>query len=125
MPLTMIAWRDVCALEEIWPDCGAAALIGAQQIAIFRIGEDQVYALSNFDPFSQAFVLARGIVGDRGGRLKVASPIYKQSFDLRTGECLDDPAVAVPAYPARVRAGRIEIAVPDDAGGGGQAGDRS
>jgi nitrite reductase (NADH) small subunit len=112
----MTAWRDVCALEEILPDCGAAALIDAQQIAIFRIGQDQVYALSNFDPFSQAFVLARGIVGDRAGRLKVASPINKQSFDLRTGECLDVPAVAVPAYPARVRAGRIEIAVPDDPG---------
>jgi nitrite reductase (NADH) small subunit len=123
--MTMTAWRDVCALEEILPDCGAAALIDAQQIAIFRIGEDDVYALSNFDPSSEAFVLSRGIVGDRAGRLKVASPITKQNFDLRTGECLDNPAVAVPTYPARVRAGRIEIAVLDDTSGGERAGDRS
>jgi nitrite reductase (NADH) small subunit len=39
----------------------------------------------------------------------VASPVFKQSFDLRTGQCLDDPAVSVHSYPARVRAGRVEI----------------
>ena len=58
---------------------------------------------SNFDPFSKAFVLSRGIVGDRAGVPKVASPIFKQSFDLRTGRCLDDPAVAVRVYPVRLR----------------------
>ena len=36
-------------------------------------------------------MISRGIVGDRGGVPKIASPIFKQSFDLRTGQCLDDP----------------------------------
>ena len=104
-------WVDVCALEDITPDTGVAALLAGRQIAIVRVGDgDQVYAVDNFDPFSHAFVIARGIVGDRAGVPKIASPIFKQSFDLRTGRCLDDPSVAVPVWPARVRDGRVEVA---------------
>ena len=103
-------WRDVCGLDEILPQTGVCALLGPKQVAIFRVGQgDEVYALSNFDPFSKAFVLSRGILGDRAGVPKVASPVFKQSFDLRTGRCLDDPSVEVRSYPARVRAGRVEV----------------
>jgi len=113
-----LTWVDVCALEDIWPNSGVAALLGGKQIAIVRFGDgDQVYALANFDPFSDAFVIARGIVGDRAGRPKIASPIYKQNFDLETGVCLDDPNVVLATYPARVRGGRIEVAVSPEASG--------
>ena len=105
----MMPWLDICALDDIIPNTGVCALVGQRQVAIFRAGSDEVYALSNFDPFGKAFVLSRGIVGDRGGIPKVASPLFKQSFDLRTGQCLDDPSVAVPAYRARARAGRVEL----------------
>ena len=75
-------------------------------------GEDeQIFAVGNYDPFSHAFVIARGIVGDRGGVPKIASPIFKQSFDLTTGQCLDDPNVRLPSYPTRVRDGRVAVAV--------------
>jgi nitrite reductase (NADH) small subunit len=105
------AWSDVCALEAIIPDTGVCALIHGLQIAVFRVGgDDRLYALGNFDPFSKAMVLSRGIIGDRKGTAKVASPIYKQSFALATGQCLDDPTVRVPAYPVRLRAGRVEVA---------------
>lgn len=109
-PEAPVEWRDACALDDIPAACGVAVLMGDRQIALVRPGEGEaVYALSNFDPFSQAFVIARGIVGDRGGRPKIASPIYKQSFDLETGACFDDPLVRLPVYPARVREGRVEI----------------
>ncbi len=111
------AWVDVCALEEITPDTGVAALVGGRQIAVVRVGDGaEVYAVGNFDPFSRAFVIARGIVGDRGGVPKIASPIFKQSFDLRTGQCLDDPAVRLPSYPVRVAGGRVAIAALPDRG---------
>jgi len=110
--VTEAAWRAVCALDDIVPNTGVCALVGRQQIAVVRVGPaDDVYAIANFDPFSEAFVLARGIVGDRGGVPKIASPIYKQSFDLRTGVCLDDPTVTVPVWPARVRDGQVEVEV--------------
>jgi nitrite reductase (NADH) small subunit len=100
----------VCLLASIAPDSGVCALVGGEQVAVFRVG-DRVHAIGNRDPFSGAAVLSRGLVGDRGGLPKVASPIFKQSFSLETGICLDDPAVSVPVYPARVRDGTVEIAV--------------
>ena len=108
-------WTDVCALDDVLPGTGGAALVEGQQIAIVRSRDGRVFALSNFDPFSKAFVIARGIVGDKGGVVKIASPIYKQSFSLETGECLDDPSVRLATYPVRVVGGRIQVAVAEGA----------
>ncbi|HVF73711.1 MAG TPA: nitrite reductase small subunit NirD [Acidimicrobiales bacterium] len=105
-------WVPVAPLERLGVDRGAGAMVGPWQVAVFRVAGDDVYALSNFDPFSQAYVLSRGIVGTRGDVPKVASPVYKQSFDLRTGVCLDDPAVAVRVFPVRVVEGVVEVGVP-------------
>jgi nitrite reductase (NADH) small subunit len=112
-PAPVLAWIDICAVDDIVPDTGVCALVGARQVAIVRVGggADRLYAIDNFDPFAKAFVLSRGIVGDKGGVPKLASPIYKHSFDLRTGQCLDDAAVRVQVHPLRVRAGRVELGV--------------
>ena len=103
-------WVTVCSVEAIAPNTGVNALVGTEQVAIFRIGAtDEVYATGNFDPFSKAFVMSRGILGDRKGVLKVASPIYKQNFNLKTGVCLDDETVTIPVYPVRVVNRQVEI----------------
>jgi nitrite reductase (NADH) small subunit len=109
-------WIDVCAVEDITPHTGVAVLVRDVQIAVVRVGDGQgdderIFAVGNYDPFSHAFVIARGIVGDRGGVPKIASPIFKQSFDLATGQCLDDAAVRIPTYPTRVRDGRVCICI--------------
>ena len=111
MTLVTETWVDVCPVDVIVPGRGVCALVNGHQIAVFRV-DGELFALSNFDPFSSAFVLSRGIVGSRRDRLKVASPIYKQNFDLRTGECLDDPTVAVPTYAVRAVDGRVQVAAP-------------
>ncbi|MGH8454944.1 MAG: nitrite reductase small subunit NirD [Nevskiales bacterium] len=103
---------DICALEDINPDMGVCALVEGRQIAIFRVGEtDEVHAIGAFDPNSGANVLWRGIVGDLKGHLVVASPIYKQHFDLKTGECIEDPNSSVRPYPAGVRDGRVWVRI--------------
>ena len=81
-----------------------------EQVAIFRIG-NEVFAISNYDPFSKAYVLSRGIVGDRQGIPKVASPIYKQNFNLITGECLDDDSVSVAVFPVRIVDGQVQVGI--------------
>ncbi len=56
--------------------------------------------------------MSRGIVGSRGPVPTVASPLHKQVYDLRTGECLDVPGVALPVYPVRVSGDSVvEVAV--------------
>lgn len=107
---TQIRWRPVCHYERLETERGVAALLDGAQVALFRTHDGSVYAVGNVDPFSGAAVLSRGIVGDRGGVPTVASPVYKQAFDLRDGRCLDDDAVCVPSYPVRVVDGVVEIA---------------
>lgn len=103
-------WTTVCEFDALLPDAGVRALVGNAQVAVFRLSQpDGVYAIDAFDPFSSAPVLSRGIVGDVKGQLVVASPIYKQHFDLRTGRCLEDDTVAVPTYPVRVVDGHVQV----------------
>lgn len=101
-------WHRICALQDILPESGAAALVDGEEVAVFRV-RDAVFAIGNYDPASDANVLARGIVGDIGGEIVVASPIYKQHFSLITGRCLEEPRFAVPAYMAEVRDGEIWV----------------
>jgi nitrite reductase (NADH) small subunit len=106
-------WHDVCDASDLEVDRGVCALIEGHQVAIFSVSScGGVLAVGNHDPFSRANVIARGIVGTAGERPVVASPVYKQRFDLRTGACLDDAGVSIPVYPVRIVGGRVEVALP-------------
>lgn len=110
--LVDLRWETVCPVGRLLPERGAAALVADVQVALFRLHDGTVHAIGNIDPISGAAVLSRGIVGDRAGVPTVASPVYKQSFSLLTGRCLDDPGVAVPVYPVRVHDGRLQVGIP-------------
>lgn len=103
-----MSWKTVCNINDINPNAGVAALIGELQVAIFRV-QDQVYAIGNKDPFSQANVLSRGIVGNLSEALVVASPIYKQHFNLETGACLEDDTVSVPLFQVRTEGDQVQV----------------
>lgn len=107
-----LKWETVCDVGRLLPERGVAALLGRVQVAVFLTHDGSVHAIGNVDPISGAAVLSRGIVGDRGGVPTVASPVYKQAFDLVTGRCLDDKTAFVPVYPVRVADGRVQIGLP-------------
>lgn len=110
-PPTPTAWIDVCALADLEVDRGVGALIDGRPVALFRCSPwDELFAIGNIDPYSSASVLSRGIVGSVGHRPVVASPVFKNRFDLHTGASVDDPAVAVPVYPIRTVGGRVQVA---------------
>jgi nitrite reductase (NADH) small subunit len=88
-----------------------AALLHGVQVALFRLIEGDVFAIGNQDPIGGAYVMSRGIVGTRGGVPVVASPLFKQAYDLRTGECLDVPGIAVPTFGVRCHDGLILVSV--------------
>ncbi len=106
-----MTWTGVCDYDDLQPERGVAALLGGEQVALFRMFDGRLYAIGNQDPFTGAFVLSRGIVGTRGDIPTVASPLHKQVFDLRTGACLDDGRRHVPVFPVRRRDGRVEVKV--------------
>jgi nitrite reductase (NADH) small subunit len=108
----MRSFRPICPYERLPVDRGVAALVEGSQVALFRTHDGALHAVSNLDPFSGAMVLARGILGSRGARVTVTSPVYKQAFDLTSGECLEDPAVRLDVHPVRVRDGVVEVALP-------------
>lgn len=102
-------WVEVCKLADIVPDTGVCALVNGRQIAVFRLADNSVHAIDNFDPFSRANVLSRGIVGDLKGELVVASPVYKQHFNLLTGHCVEEADVCVAVFQTRVDGDRVLV----------------
>lgn len=105
-------WIAVCSLDDIVPNTGVCALINNLQIAIFHVVDSasRIFAIDNYDPNADAAVLSRGLVGSLNERVVVASPLYKQHFDLQTGECIEAPEHSVNAYPTRIYDGKVWIA---------------
>ncbi|RDI99820.1 nitrite reductase (NAD(P)H) small subunit [Dyella solisilvae] len=107
--MTQIDWTTVCQIDEIVPNTGVCALVGGEQVAVFRLGDGALFAIDNIDPNSGASVLSRGLLGSLGERVVVASPIYKQHFDLRSGECLEAPEHGVRAWQVRREGDAIQV----------------
>lgn len=124
-----LLWHAVCPVDDLLPERGVAALVDGVQVALFLLAQPHegrsVFALQNFDPFSGAYVMSRGIVGTRGGVPTAASPIYKQIFSLVTGECLaladKEPKGGhgpdLTAYPVQVRDGVVHVGTPGTTAG--------
>ena len=99
----------VCRVDQVPREGGVSALVQGASVAIIRTHDGNVHAIGNYDPCGRAAVLSRGIVGTRGDVPFVASPLHKQAYDLRTGQCLDDAAVRVPTYDVRVTDGIVHV----------------
>ncbi|RKT19132.1 nitrite reductase (NADH) small subunit [Streptomyces sp. 1114.5] len=84
-------WQTVCTLADLQPGRGVAVLLpDHDQVALFRDRAGTLHAVDNLDPFSGAPVLSRGLLGNRGDRPTLISPMYKQVYDLTDGRCLDE-----------------------------------
>lgn len=107
----MVQWIDVCSVDDLQPDSGVCALVEGEQVAIFWMPDPDatVYAIGNYDPFGKANVLSRGLIGDINGQPVVASPLYKQHFNLQTGICLEDETVKIPVYAIRIENSRVQV----------------
>ena len=102
-------WRRVCLVDDLEPAWGEAALIAGRQIALFRTGANEVFAVAHEDPATGAHVMARGILGSRGARRTIASPLHKEVYDLETGECFSTPGLSLATFSTRITDGFIEI----------------
>ena len=106
----MSDWITVCSESDLTPNTGLCALLGDEQVAIFYCGKTgRLFAVSNYDPIGEANVLSRGIMGSIGEAVVVASPLYKQHFNLETGECLEDSGHMLKTYPVRLHGGEVQM----------------
>jgi nitrite reductase (NADH) small subunit len=119
----MTTWTPVCRLDELEVLWGEAVLVDDRQFALFRLPGDRLHAVSNEDPATGSQVLSRGIVGSRGDRVTIASPLHKQVYDLETGECYSAPQYRLPVIGVRVIDGVVEIDVCFDRSEADRAGD--
>lgn len=95
------------------PEQGAAVLLpDGTAAAVFLLYDGTAAAVGNIDPYYSAPVICHGIVGDRAGAPTVASPLGRQVFCLRTGRCLDDPAVSLPVYNVEEAGDVIVLSTP-------------
>lgn len=111
----------VCGIDDLEVERGRAALIGTEQVALFRLRDGTVHAVSNLDPFSGAHVISRGIVGTKGDAPTIASPMHKQVFDLRTGACLDSqgkPEAHLSVWPVRIDDRDVFVLAPSHSSNG-------
>jgi len=108
----MSKWIDICAVTDLQADSGVCALVKGKQVAIFYMPKDNaVYAIDNYDPFGKVHVLSRGLIGDIKGEPMISSPLYKQHFSLKTGQCFEDEAVKNDVYVIRIENNRVEISI--------------
>lgn len=106
----MIHWQTICDKSELVQNTGVCALFKNKQVAIFLCGyTDTLYAIDNYDPIGKAYVLSRGILGSLGDKAVIASPLYKQHFCLKSGECIEDESISVATYPVRCHEGSVQL----------------
>ena len=96
-------WLDIGALTEI-PLRGARTVPvhGGEEIAVFRTGDDRVYALVNRCPHKRG-PLSQGIVHGEA----VTCPLHNWNISLATGEALGADRGCTPTIPVKVDAGRV------------------
>jgi nitrite reductase (NADH) small subunit len=98
-----MSWIDIGAVEDI-PLRGARKIktrLGC--VALFRTGEDEVYAASDTCPHKGG-PLSEGILHGQS----VTCPLHNWVFDLNTGQARGEEG-QIATYPVRVEAGRLLI----------------
>lgn len=104
----MTNWIDIGTLNDI-PQRGARTVRfeGAKEIAVFRTGDDKVFALVNECPHKKG-PLSQGIVHGHS----VACPLHNWNIALGSGEAQGPDSGCTPTVPVREENGRILLAHP-------------
>jgi len=63
-------------------------------------------------PHKNALVLSRGILGNVGETPKVACPLHKKPFSLKSGESLSGEDYSLKVFPIKVKTGKVLVELP-------------
>ncbi|MEM6905564.1 MAG: nitrite reductase small subunit NirD [Pseudomonadota bacterium] len=98
----MTTWLDIGALDDIPPRGARVVKTRAGCIAVFRTGDDEVFALDDRCPHKGG-PLSEGIVHGRA----VTCPLHNWVIGFEAGEVQGPDQGKVATYPARVEGGRV------------------
>lgn len=113
LPVLRRQWVRVASTDEVPAEGGIAVKYGDAQIAVYYLAaRGEWYATQNQCPHKNEMVLARGIVGDHKGTPKVACPLHKKTFDLKTGACLSGDHLSIATFPVRVEGKDLWVELP-------------
>jgi nitrite reductase (NADH) large subunit len=113
LELVNTRWVRVAKVDEMPLDGGVNYKHGEVQIAVFRFAaRNELYATQNMCPHKQDMVLSRGILGDQAGEPKVACPLHKKTFALKTGECLTGDELSIRTFPVKEENGEVFVELP-------------
>jgi nitrite reductase (NADH) small subunit len=106
----MNEWIKVCSTKDILENGGSCVKVLDEQIAIFNFNYNQWYAVQNMCPHKKQFVLSRGLIGEDEGEPKIACPLHKNLFSLKTGKHLQgNSEYQLKTYPIRIQDDEILI----------------
>jgi nitrite reductase (NADH) small subunit len=81
-----------------------------KQIAVFNFSRlGTWYACQNLCPHKIEMVLSRGMIGEDIMEPKIACPLHKNTFYLKTGKHLNGDLNSIATYPVKVAEGYVYI----------------
>jgi nitrite reductase (NADH) large subunit len=112
-PAKEFEWVPVGKVWDFPHEGGATVKYGKTQIAVFNFtSRGEWYATQNMCPHRREFVLARGMIGDQGGKPKVACPVHKKTFSLESGKCLGTEDYSLTVFPVKVVGDDVYLHLP-------------
>ncbi|ASO07367.1 nitrite reductase small subunit NirD [Arenibacter algicola] len=96
-------WFKAAPVEKFPENGGACVKYKGMQIAVFNFTREGTwYACQNLCPHKMEMVLSRGMIGEDQGEPKVACPLHKNSFSLKTGKHLNGDLNSIATYPVKI-----------------------
>ena len=99
-------WLAICKLDDIPPQGSRRVLWGQTKIAVFRTGDNRVFALEDKCPHKNG-PLSEGIVHDGC----VTCPLHNWVISLETGRAQGPDEGQTRTFPTRIEAGMVMIAL--------------
>ncbi|TMM56686.1 nitrite reductase small subunit NirD [Maribacter algarum] len=103
-------WFKAASVSKFPSNGGACIKYKNKQIAIFNFTREGTwYACQNLCPHKMEMVLSRGMIGEENMEAKVACPLHKNNFSLKTGKHLNGDLEAIATYPVKVKDGFVYV----------------
>ena len=106
----VISWIKVGSVNDFPENAGACIKHNSRQIAVYHFTRTQKwYACQNLCPHKMEMVLSRGMIGSADDLPKVACPMHKKTFSLKTGKGLSDEDYSISVYPVKVEGDEVFV----------------